>query len=304
MSHTERHRDGRRFPGGRARIPSCVAKLSALATCAAAHGGIVDINGGTSWSGWTSVGNSRTAGMWVKGSTTRDYDIYSTEFTLDAAQTVNGSRIADGAAGTGSGYTGDSQASLFSGSWRAGDRIIGVGLRYSGTSRLSTIWVHVDWAGDSIQAASSVGASDGIYSANAGDLSIYSLGGAGADRFRAKQYSIFTAQSDGSNNFIAPYGTSATAGSPARSFAVLAGGSTASATAAQYFINLDAIARSNGGSTFGEGAFGSSTKVGFYEADSNWTYSQQTFSLPTPGTLALLGASLLPPLGMRSRQRR
>ena len=303
MSHIERHRDGRRIPGGTGRLHRSAAALSALASCAIAHAGIVDINGGTSWNGWTSVGNSRTAGMWVKGSTTRDYNIYSALFTLEEGQTVGGSRVSDGAGGTGTAYTGDTQASLFSGSWKAGDRIVGVGLQYSGAASLATIWVHVDWAGDSIQAASSVGASDGAYGANAGDLSVFSLGGSGNERFRSKQYSVFTGPSDGGSNFITPYGMNATTASPARSFAVLASGSAASATSAQYFINLDAIARSNGGAGNGEGLLGPSTKVGFMEADSSWNLSQQVFSVPTPGAIALIGASLVPLARLRSRRR-
>jgi hypothetical protein len=303
MSHIERHRDGRRIPGGTGRLHRSAAALSALASCAIAHAGIVDINGGTSWNGWTSVGNSRTAGMWVQGSTTRDYNIYSALFTLEEGQTVGGSRVSDGAGGTGTAYTGDTQASLFSGSWKAGDRIVGVGLQYSGAASLATIWVHVDWAGDSIQAASSVGASDGAYGANAGDLSVFSLGGSGNERFRSKQYSVFTGPSDGGSNFITPFGMNATTASPARSFAVLASGSAASATSAQYFINLDAIARSNGGAGNGEGLLGPSTKVGFMEADSSWNLSQQVFSVPTPGAIALIGASLVPLARLRSRRR-
>ncbi len=291
------------MPGGRARLPLCVAKLSALATCAVAHGGIVDINGGSSWAGWNSIGNSRTAGVWVRGSTTRDYNIYSTTFTLDAAQTVGGTRATDGSSGTGTAYTGDSQSSLFSGSWKAGDRILGVGLQYSGSARLAAIWVHVDWTGDSIRAASSVGASDGVYGANAGDLSIFSVGSNAAERFRAKEYSVFTGPSDGSTNFAQPYGTSATTASPARGYAVLANGSGGLATSAQYLINLDATARSNGGMTFGEGVLTSATKIGFYEADSNWAATQQIFSVPTPGALALVGVSVAPIVWLRPRRR-
>jgi len=300
MNHTQRHRDGRRMPGAQAGLVRHLAKATALIACSVAHAGIVDINGGSSWNGWTSVANSRTAGVWVRGSTTRDYNIYSTTFTLDAAQTVGGSRAADGSSGTGTAYTGDSQASLFSGSWMAGDRILGVGLQYSGSARLASIWVHVDWAGDSIQAASSVGASDGVSAANAGDLSIFSIGSNGADRFRAKEYSVFTGPSDGSTNFTQPYGAKPTTASPSRGYAVLANGSSGVATSAQYLINLDAIARSNGGTTFGEGVLTSATKIGFYEADSNWAATQQIFSVPTPGALALCGLAAL----VSSRKRR
>jgi len=303
MSHTERHRDGRRMPGGRARIQLHLAAASTLVACASAHGGLVDINGGSSWGGWTNMGHSRTAGMWVQGSTTRSYHMYSTLFTLEASQTVGGSRLPDSVGGNGTGYTGDSQATLFSGSWKAGDRILGVGLKYTDASRLTTIWVHVDWAGDSIAAASSVGAGDGAYRANAGDLAIYSLGASNGERFKSKQYSVFTGPSDGSSNFITPYGTNATTASPARSFAVLESGSTSAAISAQYFINLDAIARSNGGAGFGEGLLGASTKVGFMETDANWNLTQQVFSLPTPGALALIGASVVPIIGFRTRRR-
>lgn len=309
MSNIERHRDGRRDPSHRTpssgpSIPRRVATLSALAACAAANAGVIDINGGSSWGGWTNMGNSRTAGMWTQGSTTRDYNVYSTLFTLEAAQTVGGMRLADGAPGNGTGYTGHTQASLFSGSWQAGDSILGVGLQYTGAARLATIWVHVDWAGDSLFAAPSVGTGGGTYQANAGDLSIYSLGGNASERFQSKQYSMFTAQSDGSSNFITPYGMHASVASPVRSFAVLASGSGSLATSGQYFINLDAIRRSNGGASFGEGLLGASTKVGFMEADANWDLTQQVFTLPAPGAMALCGVAMLAPLGRRTRNRR
>ena len=38
------------------------------------------INGGTSWEGWSLRGNSRDVGIWAGGSTTRDYDLYTTVF--------------------------------------------------------------------------------------------------------------------------------------------------------------------------------------------------------------------------------
>ena len=306
MSHGERHRDGRRNPA-RGRSPCArsiaLAGFSAAVVCSTVHGGVIDINGGSSWGGWTNMGNSRTAGMWAQGSTTRDYNVYSTLFTLEAAQTVGGTRLSEGSVGSGTGYAGDTQASLFSGSWQAGDSILGVGLQYTGAARLATIWVHVDWAGDSLMAAPAVGAGGGTYQANAGDLSIYSLGGNASERFQSKQYSMFTAQSDGSSNFITPYGMHASVASPARSFAVLASGSGSLATSGQYFINLDAIRRSNGGASFGEGLLGASTKVGLMEADANWDLTQQVFTLPAPGAMALCGVAMLAPLGMHSRNR-
>lgn len=291
------------MPGGRARLQLCAAKISALATCAAAHGGLVDINGGNSWSGWNSIGNSRTNGMWMSGSTTRNYSIYATMFTLEASQTVGGSRIADGAAGDGVGYTGDSQSSLFSGSWRVGDRIAGVGLRYADASQLRMFFFMVDWTGDSMRAASSVGAADGKYGANTGDVSIRSPESASAERFRAKQYSIANGVIGSGGSAVTPYGTTATTDSPGRGFAVLANGSASAAISAQFFINLDAIARSNDGATFGEGVFGPTTKLGLTEAESSSIFSQQTFSVPTPGAMALFALAVLTPAHARSRRR-
>jgi len=292
MSHGERHRDGRRNPA-RGRIQGAVAialaGFSAAVVCSTVHGGVIDLNGGTSWGGWTSVGNSQTAGMWVRGSTSRSYDIYSTQFTLESSQAVDGSA------------TGDTAASLFTGSWMAGDRILGVGFRYSDASRLATIWVHVDWAGDSIMAASSVGAGDGVYSANAGDLSLFASRSVSGGKLRVHQYSVFTGFSaDGGSNFGVPYGMGASTSAPVRAFTVFDGSAAASV---QYLVNLDAISRSNGGTTFGEGQLGSATKLGFLEADPVWNYSQQVFTLPTPGAAALIAMACMPVLGMRSRRR-
>ena len=275
------------------------AQLSALTVFVSAHADIVDINGGQSWNGWTSIGHSRTQGIWAYGATVRSYDIFATAFTLEASQTVGGTRAADGASGNGLAYTGDTQASLFSGSWQAGDRIVGVGLRYTDPSQLRMFFLLVDWAGDSLRAASVVGGSDGSYASNTGDLSIYTAETAGIDRVRAAQYTIAAAPTN-----TVPYGTTATIASPVRAFAVLANGSTNSAISAQYFLNLDAIARSNGGATFGEGTLGANTKFGFFEAQSGFNFSQQVFSIPAPGAMALLGLALAAPRARGSRRRR
>jgi hypothetical protein len=67
--------------------------------------------------------------------------------------------------------------------------------------------------------------------------------------------------------------------------------------------SLDAIARSNGGATFGEGVFGPTTKLGLTEAESSSIFSQQTFSVPTPGAMALFALAVLTPAHARSRRR-
>jgi hypothetical protein len=281
----------------------------ALVACSSAHANIVDINGGNSWAGWNSVGNSQTSGIWVKGSTTRTFDIYSTSFVLNASQTVGGNRVADGAVGNGVDYTGDTAGSLFSASWQAGDRIIGMGVQYTGNTRGSTFFFHTDAGGNNILAASSFGANDGVHSHDVGDTSSYMSPYDNSIRGRIRQYSIWNGFSpDGSpqsGNYIFPYGQTPTLAMPTRSFTVLDNGSMNRITSAQFFINIDAILRSNGGATYGDGDFGPNTRFGFWEGDqmSGWNgtqFTQQIFAIPAPGAIALLGFAGL--AGVRRRR--
>jgi hypothetical protein len=268
--------------------------VASLALAGTASAQTVDINGGNSWSGWNSVGNSQTSGTWVKGSTNRTYDIYSTYFVLSAGQTVGGTRIANGAAGNGVGYTGETEASLFAGAWQAGDRILGMGIQYTGTTRGSTFFFHRDAGGNNIAAASSFGANDGVFSHDVGDSSSYLTTTAGNPRGQVRQYSVWNGFSQNGSpeegNFNAPYGNMPTAAFPTRSFAVLDNGSMDLTKSVQYFVNIDAILRSNGGATFGDGDFGPNTRFGFWEGISGTgNFSQQIFAIPAPGAMALLG---------------
>ena len=67
-------------------------------------------------------------------------------------------------------------------------------------------------------------------------------------------------------------------------------------------MNIDAILRSNGGATYGEGAIDDLTKLGFWEGDETLgqgVFSQQIFAIPAPGAMALLGLA-----GIVGRRRR
>jgi hypothetical protein len=289
---------------------STIASLSltaSLALAGIASAQSIDINGGNSWAGWNSVGNSQTSGTWVKGSTSRTYDIYSTYFVLSAGQTVGGTRIANGAAGDGVGYTGETAGSLFSGAWQAGDRIVGMGVQYTGTTRGSTFFFHRDAGGNNIAAASSFGANDGVFSHDVGDSSSYMTTVAGNPRGQVRQYSVWNGFSQNGSpeegNFNVPYGNMPTAAFPTRSFAVLDNGSMNRITSAQFFINIDAILRSNGGATYGDGDFGLDTRFGFWEGDQvgpGGGFTQQIFAIPAPGAMALLGLAGL--AGARRRR--
>jgi uncharacterized protein (TIGR03382 family) len=70
-------------------------------------------------------------------------------------------------------------------------------------------------------------------------------------------------------------------------------------------MNIDAIQRSNGGATFGEGSFGSTLRVGFMEQGLTGEFSQQIFTVsiipnPSPVAMALLGLAGL--AGARRRR--
>jgi len=273
------------------------ALLTALAVPLSAQA--VDINGGTSWSGWDYVGDSQMSGTWVKGSTSRTFDIHRTIFVLGSGQTVGGNRLSSGAAGNGIDYTGDTSSSLFTGSWQAGDRILGIGLRYTGTTRATTFFFHRDAGGNNIFAASSFGANDGYFSHDIGDTSSYMSPETNANRGRVRQYSVWNGFSQNGSpeegNFTTPYGNVPNLAMPTRSFSVLESGSLNRVTSVQYFLNIDAVQRSNGGLTFGDGQFGSSTKFGFWEGDQSSAaggFTQQIFAVPEPFSMLALAGGL------------
>jgi hypothetical protein len=97
--------------------------------------------------GWTKVGNSNSqattnpnSGGWAAGSTTANFDIYSTRFILDAADTVSapsagtangdcylasgGARAGGCPTTSGSNYAGNN-------TWQAGDTVIGFGMKWA-----------------------------------------------------------------------------------------------------------------------------------------------------------------------------
>ncbi|MEY3142207.1 MAG: hypothetical protein RLY21_700 [Planctomycetota bacterium] len=274
------------------RLSSLLAVASASLLNAAVSAQVVDINGGNSWSGWSSVGNSQTSGIWVVGSTARTFDIYSSNFVLSAGQTVGGTRLADGAAGNGTSYTGDSAGSLFSGSWQAGDRILGVGIQYTGSTRANQFFFLMDAGGNNIQAASSFGAGDGTLSFDAGDTSSFIDASFNPYRGQVRQYSVWNGFSPNGSpengNYTTPYGVVPSLAMPTRAFTVLDTGSTTASKSMQFFWNIDAILRSNGGATYGDGDFGVATRFGFYEAGASGG-TAQIFPIPAPGAIALLG---------------
>ena len=129
-------------------VCSAVVSVAVAGSAVAIPTGVAT-NGGASWNGWTSYGDSNTLGIYGSGSNGSVYRIYQTVFTFDN-NTMN----------LGSGYTGDS----FSGGpgFAHGNLIYGLGIeRVSGTGTMGTVTVGFDLSNDSYQAASSVGGTDG-----------------------------------------------------------------------------------------------------------------------------------------------
>jgi hypothetical protein len=266
-----------------------IGALALAASAGSAFAG-VDLNGGSSWSGWNSVGNSQTSGIWVLGSANRTYNIFSTSFVLSASQTASG--------------TGNDTASLFSGSWQAGDRIVGMGIQYNNSSLGQQFFFHTDTGDVNIQAASSFGAGDGVLSFDDGDTSSF-IANSSPNIGLVRQYSVFDDFTPtGGDNFSTPYGMAHSPSMPVRSFSVQSGVGTLS-SGVQFLMNIDAIQRSNGGATFGEGSFGSTLRVGFMEQGLTGEFSQQIFTVsiipnPSPVAMALLGLAGL--AGARRRR--
>lgn len=131
------------------------AGLVSACVLAGAASASVDTNGGASWGGWTSYGNSDSLGIYGSGSNGSVYEIYQTVFTFNS-NTMS----------LGAGYAGDS----FSGGpgFADGNLIYGVGIRrVSGTGTMGTVTLGFDLGNDSYQAASSVGGADGRVSTSA-----------------------------------------------------------------------------------------------------------------------------------------
>jgi len=143
----------------------------------------VSIDGGTTWTGWTSRGLSNQLGVYGSGSTADVYEVYSTVFTFNN-DSVSGGAVGGGPTG---GATGFGTGSFSAGAFANGDTIVGVGVRRVSGSSVSgfTPTVRFDLDDDSYQADSpTVGSGNGRTS-----FSTYS------------EFRDFTVQFEGANSW-------------------------------------------------------------------------------------------------------
>jgi hypothetical protein len=286
---------------------ACVAAILPVSAFA------VDINGGTSWSGWNPVGNSLSLGIYAGGNVNRDFDIYVTQFTFNN-DTVSGSPIQ-----AGPGHAGFSNGSgplgfgnYAAGSFANGNTIFGLGMKMRNGSRAAgNQFVNFDLDGAQFTASTVVNESlaNGVWDA-------FGTGG---------QVGDFSIWMDGVNNGPSNLGVKNGAGGVSN----LAGGS-GSGTGYNYafrhfrqgdvngsiqmFFDLTGMQAlyGVGGSLTGAvalpgqaggwnpsvqpiGAFGSNFKIGLYSAAPGGADANQvTFgAVPEPGTMAALGLGVL-----------
>jgi hypothetical protein len=133
--------------------------MSWFVTSRTASAAPVDINGGSSWDGWSLRGNSLDVGIWASGSTTRDYDLYTTVFSFDN-NAITGNPVQVKAPDAPSGFA----AGTFSpGAFANGNLILGIGLKMNdaNASAIGTTYLNFGIGGNNYQAASSLGGTDG-----------------------------------------------------------------------------------------------------------------------------------------------
>lgn len=134
------------------------AAALALSFAVPSQAALIDINGGSSWGGWTGVGASNTLGVYGSGSTTAVYDVYRTVFAFNN-NSVSGGAIGGGPTG---GATGFGTGAFSTGAFANGNTILGIGVDANGGSVSGfTPTVRFDLDDDSYMAASSVGGADG-----------------------------------------------------------------------------------------------------------------------------------------------
>jgi hypothetical protein len=284
-------------------------KIAITAVCAAITLGLAGtagaaptITGGSSWGGWTSVGQSNQLGVYGSGTNTVVYEVYKTTFAFNN-DAVSGSPTGGGPTG---GATGFGTGAFSTGAFANGNTILGIGVRVISGGAITnfTPTVRFDLDADSYQAASSVGGADG----RTGFTSWSETGD-------------FTAQFEGANSWrggsITMQAGSGTSNGGPNNQQALPGGigsgvsydfafrAFAQATTYQMFFDLDAMESLYGGANpFGKnvnftgiGDFGSTARISLNGLGSNSVVfgvdTDVSAAVPEPGSLALAALALL-----------
>lgn len=88
----------------------------------------VDINGGSSWGGWTLQGASNSLGIYGSGTTSNPYNVYTSVFTYTDNPIT----------GNPSGGAGQGAAGIFGGGFGNGDTVVGIGVQMLGSESVAS----------------------------------------------------------------------------------------------------------------------------------------------------------------------
>ena len=287
-----------------------IGAMLAIAAAGAANA-LPDINGGTSWGGWTSNGLSNQLGVYGSGSTTAVYEVYSTVFSFNN-HSVSGGPVGGGPTG---GATGFGTGAFSTGAFANGNTILGLGVRVVSGGSISTFTptVRFDRDSDSYQAASSVGGGDGRTSftswSETGDFTAQ-FEGANSWRGGTLTMQVGNGTSNGGPNnqqqLVGGIGSGVSYDWAFRAFA--------QTSAYQMFFDLNAMQTLYGGSNpfglnpgfTGIGAIGDPVRISLNGLGSNnvvFGAPTALSSIPEPGSLTLVALGLMGFGAARRRKR-
>jgi hypothetical protein len=180
---------------------AAVATAALALSFAASSEAAVDINGGSSWGGWDSRGNSLAGGLWGSGSVTRSYDLYTSTFIFNNNAPTGGTQVRDASA-----PVGFAPGAFSTGAFANGNTILGIGLDLNGAaSTKGSTFVTFGLQGNAYQPASALGATDGRADsdkwANKNDFVFYFDGTSGAGPTNLAVYTSDGTEQGGTGTF-------------------------------------------------------------------------------------------------------
>jgi hypothetical protein len=277
--------------------------LLAMAAASAAIAAPVDINGGTSWGGWTSKGQSNQLGVYGGGSDTALYEVYTTAFSFDNNSVAGSGAVGGGPTG---GATGFGTGTYSTGAFANGARMLGIGVRVISGGSIAgfTPTVRFDLDSDSYKAATTVPGADGNVSFTSwSENKDFTVQFEGANGWRG---GTLTEQVGNGTSYGGPYNAQQIVGGigsgvsydwPFRAFA--------QADSYQMLFDLDAMQKLYGvANPFGRnaaftgiGMFDSKVRIAMNGLGNNDVVfdalTQPPSSVPEPGSLTLVALAMM-----------